>query len=237
MPLPINPRKIVIFSGAGISAESEIKTFRDNDGLWAERDPMEIASIKAWNETPEAVIDFHNERLIEVQKAEPNAAHLALAELEEHFEVVIVTQNVDDLHERAGSTNVLHLHGSVTEVYPDGNPKAVIQRGFKPLEYSLSSEGEILRPNIVLFGELIHHDLEAVNHLQTAGRVMVVGTSLSVYPAAGMLKKTRFNAERVIVALEVDKKPYGFDFIRGKAGINVPYLVNRWIKEGPRKLT
>jgi len=186
---------------------------------------------------PEAVIDFHNERLIEVQKAEPNAAHLALAELEEHFEVVIVTQNVDDLHERAGSTNVLHLHGSVTEVYPDGNPKAVIQRGFKPLEYSLSSEGEILRPNIVLFGELIYHDLEAVNHLQTAGRVMVVGTSLSVYPAAGMLKKTRFNAERVIVALEIDKKPYGFDFIRGKAGINVPHLVNRWIKEGPRKLT
>ena len=102
MSLPISVNKIVVFSGAGISAESGIKTFRDRDGLWEKRDPMKIASIEAWANTPESVIDFHNERLIEVEKAEPNAAHLALAQLEEFFEVVIITQNVDDLHERAG---------------------------------------------------------------------------------------------------------------------------------------
>ena len=237
MPLPISANKIVVFSGAGISAESGIKTFRDHDGLWEKRDPMKIASVEAWENTPEAVIDFHNERLIEVEKAEPNAAHLALAQLEEFFEVVIITQNVDDLHERAGSSKVMHLHGSVTEVYTDGDPSSVVKRGFEPLSYETHSKDKQLRPNIVLFGEPINHHDEALEHLQTAARVLVVGTSLAVQPAAGMLKKTRFRAERVIVSLEVDNKPFGFDFMRGEAGELVPFLANRWINEGPKKLT
>jgi len=237
MSQPIDGNKIVVFSGAGISAESGIKTFRDNNGLWEDRDPMKIASVEAWNRTPEDVIDFHNERLREVERADPNSAHLAISSLEEHFEVIVVTQNVDDLHERSGSSKVYHLHGAVTQVYPDGKPLEVINRGFKPISIGEMSEGRQLRPNVVLFGEDIHHYDVCLEHIRTAGRVLVVGTSLAVYPAAGMLKKARYKTDKIIVSLEIDKKPFGFNFVRGKAGEQVPMLVDRWISEGAKNFT
>jgi len=237
MATVINPHKIVVFTGAGISAESGIKTFRDKDGLWVDRNPMKIASVQAWLESPEDVIDFHNLRLIEVEKAQPNLAHLAVKELEAHFEVVVITQNVDDLHEKAGSTEVIHLHGMVTEVYPDGEPSRVSKRGYEPLSVGETDDyGRQLRPNIVLFGEEVYRHEEALNHIREAGRVLVVGTSLSVEPAAGMLKKSRFKADRVIVSHQINKKPYGFDFLKGNATSLVPFLVKKWISQGDRVL-
>ena len=234
MSAPINPNKIVIFSGAGISAESGIKTFRDKDGLWVNKDPMKMASVEAWKSNPNEVIKFHNERLAEIEKAKPNMAHISVAELEQHFEVVVITQNVDDLHERAGSSNVIHLHGSETQVYPDGNPEEVQVRGYKPIELDEHLDGNLIRPNVVLFGEKIHHYQESVEHMKTAARVMVVGTSLAVEPAASLLKKSRFHADRCIVSLKIEQKPYGFNFIQGNATDWVPHLVKKWIQQGPK---
>ena len=234
MPPSINAHKIVIFTGAGISAESGIKTFRGDDGLWLDKDPMETASVKAWKSDPNKVIEFHNQRLVEIEKAQPNIAHTSLADLEKHFEVVIITQNVDNLHERAGSSNVIHLHGSETEVYPDGSPELVEHRGYRPISLDEQQNGKLLRPNVVLFGEEIHHYREAVEHMKTAARILVVGTSLAVEPAASILKKSRFHAERVIISLKIEQKPYGFKFINGKAGEWVPHLTNKWIAAGPK---
>ena len=233
MPHLINPNKIVIFTGAGISAESGIKTFRDDDGLWVNKNPMDIASREAWETTPHKVVEFHNQRLAEIERAQPNIAHTSLVELEKYFEVIVITQNVDDLHERAGSSNVIHLHGSETEVYPDGSPELVEYRGYKPITLNESINGKRIRPKVVLFGEHIHHQGKAMEHMKTAGRVLVVGTSLAVEPAASLLKKTRFRANRTIISLKIEKKPYGFKFIKGKAGEWVPHFTKKWIKEGP----
>ena len=236
----INPNKLVVFSGAGISAESGIPTFRGNGGLWAGRDPIEIASAEAWAQHPDEVIAFHNERLKELERASPNPAHLAIAEYEDWLEqtpqnaegkpeLVVITQNVDNLHERAGSKNVIHLHGCVTQVRLETQAQTIIERGFKPLAPGeTDTNGQTLRPNIVLFGEDIHHYSEAAQHLAEAGRVLVVGTSLTVQPAAGLLKKSRFQAEKVIVSLEIDKKPFGFKFLRGAATLLVPEILNGW---------
>lgn len=234
---PIDVHKIVVFSGAGISAESGIKTFRDKDGLWNNLDPMKFASVEAWRDTPQNVIEFHNQRLEQIKNAQPNPAHIAIAELDKHFNVIVITQNVDDLHERGGSSNVFHVHGSVTEVYPDGKPEHILHRGYEPIRFGDQVLGRQLRPNIVLFGENIYHHEVALEHIETAGRILVVGTSLSVFPAAGMIKAARFQAEKIIVNLEVDNKPFGFQILRDKAGARVPQIANRWISEGPRKLS
>ncbi|GAA5495898.1 NAD-dependent protein deacylase Sir2 [Rubritalea halochordaticola] len=231
----INPNKIVIFTGAGISAESGIMTFRDKDGHWAKMDPMKVVSTEAWDSNPQALIDFHNARLATIEKAQPNAAHLALRDLEEKYEVIVVTQNVDDLHERAGSSKILHLHGIVTEVFPDGCRERAVYRGYEPLSLEERDPyGRPFRPNTVLFGEQILHCEEAIEAIADAGKILVVGTSLAVYPAAGLLNKASFHAEKIIVSHEVESVPYGYEFIRGDATVQVPFLVRKWLSEAKR---
>lgn len=207
-------------------------TFRDKGGLWAKMDPMKIVSTEAWQSNPQALIDFHNARLATIAAAEPNAAHLAVRDLEERYEVVVITQNVDDLHERAGSSRILHLHGTVTEVFPDGHRERAVHRGYQPLALGDTDEhGLQLRPNTVLFGEEILHYEEAVEEIRDAGKILVVGTSLAVFPAAGILDKASYHAEKIIVSHEIDHRPYGFEFLRGNATVQVPYLTRKWLGE------
>lgn len=228
----LNPDKIVVFTGAGISAESGIPTFRGKDGLWRGIDPMLAASIDALERDPELVMEFYSERFAGVRNAEPNAAHLAVTELENDFEVIVITQNVDDLHERADSSNVIHLHGCMTEVRAMGTTEPVHQRGLEPLKIGdVDEHGRQLRPNIVLFGEAMMHGELASEHLSTAGRVLVIGTSLAVYPAAGLLTDARRDAEKVLIAHEVETLPRGFRFMRGNATHLVPQITAEWRRQ------
>lgn len=182
-------KKIVVLTGAGISAESGIATFRASDGLWESHRVEDVASPEGWARNPALVQEFYNQRRAAANKAQPNAGHRALVELEQAYEVVIITQNVDDLHERAGSSRVIHLHGKLNEarssryeelVYPLGD-KDRIEMG------ELCERGHQLRPNIVWFGEAVPLIEWAAQHTATADLMLVVGTSLQVYPAAGLL--------------------------------------------------
>ncbi|HKK61074.1 MAG TPA: NAD-dependent deacylase [Bacteroidales bacterium] len=184
--------KLVVLTGSGISAESGIKTFRDNGGLWEEFDVTEVASPKAWEHNRSLVMRFYNERRKALLEANPNGAHFALAELEKKFDVQIITQNVDDLHERAGSSNVLHLHGELKKVRCPVNEQEIYELdGWELKEGSLSKGGHQLRPHIVWFGEAVPAMEKAVPLVNEADIFLVVGTSLNVYPAAGLINYTR----------------------------------------------
>ena len=180
-------KKLVVLTGAGISAESGLKTFRDSDGLWEGYDIYEVASPSGWKKDPTKVLDFYNMRRKDVALAKPNAAHLGLATLEKYFEVFIITQNIDDLHERSGSTNVLHLHGEIFKMRSDLNInisyeiKGDIQIG------DFATDGGQLRPFIVWFDEPVPLIEKAADMVSTADIFVVIGTSLAVYPAAGLL--------------------------------------------------
>lgn len=196
-------KKIVILTGAGISAESGIKTFRDADGLWEGHDIMEVASPIGWNKNPELVLDFYNKRRAQLLSVKPNKAHEILAELEEHFDIHIITQNVDDLHERAGSNKVIHLHGELLKVKSISNENFVLdwKHDLKLGDFDL--EGNQLRPHIVWFGEdvpMIEHAIEIV---ETADILIIIGTSLQVYPAAGLMNYVNHN----ILVYYIDPKP------------------------------
>jgi NAD-dependent deacetylase len=181
-------KKLVVLTGAGISAESGIRTFRDMGGLWEEYDVMEVASPEAWRKNPALVQRFYNERITQLSKVEPNAGHIALANAEKHFDVHIITQNVDNLHERAGSTKVLHLHGELTKVRSTKYSELIYEIGYKDIEMGeLCEKGEQLRPHIVWFGEAVPAIEEAAYIASQADIFAVVGTSLNVYPAAGLL--------------------------------------------------
>lgn len=226
--------KIVVFSGAGVSAESGLQTFRDSNGLWENFRVEDVASPEGWATNPDMVLDFYNKRRQQAAQAEPNKAHLAIAKLEEKFDVVTVTQNVDDLHERAGSTNVIHVHGQLNKARSTGDSSLVYDIGDKDILLGdVCEAGNQLRPHIVWFGEDIQNYQESRVELKEANKVLVVGTSLTVYPAASLLKKARHRAEKVIVALEIEKKPYGYDFIRGKATELVPHIVDTWLLGRP----
>jgi len=229
----VQPKKIVVLSGSGVSAESGLPTFRDAKGLWNTYSWQELASPEGWRKHPEAVLAFYNERRAKAWQAQPNVAHLAIASLESAYEVVIVTQNVDALHERAGSSNVLHVHGQLayargtSEPEPrryriDGEPIAMGQ---------LCEDGTQLRPDIVWFGEAVQHFDEAELHVATAARVLVVGTSLTVNPAASLVRYADRSAQKVLVALDMEDVPHGFTFLQGKATDVVPALVARWLHE------
>jgi len=182
-----NKKHIVVLSGAGISAESGLKTFRDSDGLWNGYDVYEVASPQGWARNPQLVLDFYNARRRDVAAALPNAAHVGLAELEQDFKVTIVTQNIDDLHERAGSTNVLHLHGEIFKMRSITSEDAVFEiRGDINLG-DIAADGGQLRPHIVWFGEAVPMMEEAAALLHNCDYFVVVGTSLQVYPAASLL--------------------------------------------------
>ena len=184
----MNKKHIVVLTGAGISAESGLKTFRDSDGLWNGYDVYEVASPLGWEKNPEMVLNFYNDRRRDVAAAKPNAAHTGLASLEKDFDVTIITQNIDDLHERAGSTRVVHLHGqiflmrSVKDDLLISEIKGDIKVG------DTADDGGQLRPNIVWFGEAVPMMEKAVAIIQDCDYFVVVGTSLQVYPAASLLE-------------------------------------------------
>jgi NAD-dependent deacetylase len=181
-------KKIVVLTGAGISAESGIRTFRDADGLWNSYRIEEVASPVAWERDPQLVLDFYNMRRKQLYEVEPNEAHRALAELEKQFEVQVITQNVDDLHERAGSTKVLHLHGELKKVRSTVDPDIVMElEGWELKLGDLCPKGSQLRPHIVWFGEPVPNIQIAAEMVSKAEILLVIGTSLKVYPAAGLL--------------------------------------------------
>jgi len=180
--------RLVILSGAGMSAESGIRTFRDMNGLWEEYDVMEVASIEAWYKHPELLLSFYNDRRKQMIESKPNQGHLLLAELEKIFDVQIITQNVDDLHERAGSTHVLHLHGELTKARSSIDPSLIYKLDNPEMKMGDKCEkGSQLRPHIVWFGEEVPAMAEAVPIVESADYLCVIGTSLNVYPAAGLI--------------------------------------------------
>lgn len=193
-------QKIVVLTGAGISAESGIATFRGSGGLWEGHDIMEVASPEGWTKNPELVLEFYNLRRADAFKAEPNAAHKALAKLEEKYDVQIVTQNVDNLHERGGSSKVLHLHGEITKVRSIRHPELVYDIGNKAIKLGdLCDKGAQLRPHIVWFGEAVPMIEKALMHAHDADMFMVIGTSMAVYPAASLIHYVDANASKYLI--------------------------------------
>lgn len=180
-------KKLVVLSGAGVSAESGIKTFRDAGGLWEGHNVMEVASPEGWRKNPALVLDFYNKRRQQLFEVVPNKAHTIIAELENHFDVTVITQNVDDLHERAGSTNVLHLHGELLKARSVNNEFDIVECTGDINEGDLHTDGHQLRPHIVWFGEAVPAIPEAINIVEKADYLIIIGTSLQVYPAAGLI--------------------------------------------------
>lgn len=181
-------RKLVVLTGAGISAESGLRTFRDMGGLWEEYDIMEVASYEGWEQNPELVLKFYNDRRKQLKDVEPNQGHLALGLAEKYFDIHIITQNVDNLHERAGSTKILHLHGELTKVESSIDSTLIHDIGYADLNLGdKCAKGSQLRPHIVWFGEAVPAMVEAIRITRQAEIFAVVGTSLNVYPAAGLL--------------------------------------------------
>jgi len=197
-------KKLVILSGAGMSQESGIRTFRDSDGLWEEYDVREVATPQGWAKNPELVMRFYNERRKQLLETKPNSGHTGLAELEKLFEVQIITQNIDDLHERAGSTNVLHLHGELKKARSTVDENLIYDIDGWELKFGDRCEkGSQLRPHIVWFGEAVPAIEEAMQIVQKADIFVVIGTSLNVYPAAGLINYVR----RGVPIFLIDPKP------------------------------
>jgi len=195
-------KKLIVLTGAGISAESGLKTFRDSDGLWEGYEVSEVATPGAWKRNPQLVLDFYNMRRKNVLDAVPNGAHLGLAELENEFDVFIITQNIDDLHERAGSKNVMHLHGEILKMRSERNIELIYEIK-NDIQYGdLAQDGNQLRPHIVWFEEAVPMIENAIQWVQIADIFVVVGTSLVVYPAAGLINYASPSIPKFII----DKK-------------------------------
>ncbi len=180
-------KHIVVLTGAGMSAESGVKTFRDHDGLWEGHDVMKVASPQGFLENPELVLDFYNKRRRQLLEAKPNSAHIDLAKLENKYKVSIITQNVDDLHERAGSTNVLHLHGELLKVRSTFDKTDIKEWKTDLVLGDLCNKGYQLRPHIVWFGEDVPMINKAIEVCETADILIIIGTSMQVYPAASLM--------------------------------------------------
>ena len=193
-------KKVVVLTGAGVSAESGIPTFRDADGLWEGHDVMEVASPEGWRKNRELVLDFYNQRRKKALEVKPNRGHEILAELEQHFDVTIVTQNVDNLHERAGSTKVIHLHGSLFESRSTLDETLVYPiKGWELKLGDKCEKGSQLRPNIVWFGEMVPMMEVAAKHASQAEIFLVVGTSMVVYPAASLINYVPWETLKYLV--------------------------------------
>jgi NAD-dependent deacetylase len=221
-------KKIVILTGAGISAESGLKTFRDSDGLWEGYNIEDVATPEAWEHNPVLVQQFYNERRKSVLEAKPNAAHFALAELEKQYEVTIITQNIDDLHERAGSTNVLHLHGVITRSQSSVNPKLTYPiDGWEIKMGELCELGSQLRAHVVWFGEDVPMIGKAAEICTQADLFILIGSSLAVYPAAGLVNYVPREVPKYIVDPKIPDMQTGrlFTRIAAKASVGVPQLV------------
>ena len=197
--------KLIVLTGAGISAESGLRTFRDSDGLWEGYNVEDVATPRAWRKNPQLVLDFYNERRKNVANAQPNAAHIGLADLEENFDVHVITQNIDDLHERAGSSNVLHLHGQIFNMCSEVDRSCVTEIRGDIKMGDLTEKGHQFRPDIVWFEEPVPMIEKAMLLAMKADIFVVVGTSLQVYPAAGLVQYAPAHAPIYII----DKKiPY-----------------------------
>ncbi len=204
-------KHLVILTGAGVSAESGFATFRDTGGLWEQYNVNDVASIEGWYRNRKLVLEFYNQRRAQLKDAKPNAAHVAMAELEKDFRVDVITQNVDNLHERAGSTRVLHLHGELTKVRPENgiydrteSEAEVIDVGYRPVILGdLAPNGSQLRPHIVFFGEAVPNISKAIDLVEQADILLIVGSSLQVYPAAGLYRYARNDCPIYVI----DPKP------------------------------
>ena len=221
-------KKLVVLTGAGISAESGIKTFRDSGGLWEQHDVMDVASIDGWYRNPSLVLEFYNQRRKQLESAHPNRAHVLLAELEKDFDVQIITQNVDNLHERAGSRHVLHLHGELTKVRSSkstAHVEDIVYREIHPGD--LCADGSQLRPHIVWFGEAVPLIEEAERLVSEADIFAVIGTSLHVYPAADLVTSLPQEARAFLIDPNTvaRKLPKQFTVIKENATVGVERMI------------
>jgi len=226
-------KKLVVLSGAGMSQESGLKTFRDMGGLWENYDVNDVASIDGWYRNPELVMNFYNQRRKHLYEVEPNAAHYALVELEKKFNVQIITQNVDDLHERAGSKNVMHLHGELKKVRSTVDDNLIYElKSWELKKGDLCEKGSQLRPHIVWFGEAVPQIVPASRLAEKADIFMVIGTSMNVYPAAGLLSHAPSSSIKYLIDPNAKDNYYvrNLNIIREKAGIGVPLLVEELLK-------
>ncbi|PKA96675.1 NAD-dependent deacetylase [Flavobacteriaceae bacterium MAR_2009_75] len=228
-------KKITVLTGAGVSAESGINTFRDADGFWEGHDVMEVASPQGFHKNPELVLNFYNERRRQLPQVQPNKAHIALADLENGFDVTIITQNVDDLHERGGSSNVVHLHGELLKVRSTGDESCVLDWADDLILGNLCSKGHQLRPHIVWFGEEVPM-LEKAVHITAASDILIIiGTSMQVYPAAGLVDYAKPGTPIYFIDPKPSVSKNDFDnlkIIPKKAAEGVPELVHELLKLG-----
>ena len=222
-------KRLVVLTGAGISAESGIQTFRDSDGLWEQYRIEDVATLEAWERNPELVQQFYNERRAQLYRAEPNPGHIALAEAQEHFDVQIITQNIDDLHERAGSKHVLHLHGELKKSRSSINPNLIYDIEGTELRMGecAKDDGSQLRPHIVWFGEPVPNLTPAIELVQSADFFAVVGSSLNVYPAAGLIQYTQSQVPLYLVDPKSVSAPTTrkVHFIKAPASQGVPQMI------------
>jgi NAD-dependent protein deacetylase/lipoamidase len=237
MPKPsIRDCKIVVLSGAGISAESGLPTFRDHNGLWHNHSIYDVATPEGWAANPELVLEFYNERRAQAAAALPNPAHQAVAELERCFEVVVITQNIDDLHEKAGSSCVIHVHGELSKARSTIDPDLTYPIGDAPIRIGdQCAKGSQLRPHVVWFGEEVLMFEQSLQHIMTAGKVLVVGTSLTVFPIAGLVRRARHDAEKLLVSLEIEERPFGYKWMRGRAADILPPIAAGWLADALKR--
>lgn len=224
-------QKFVVLSGAGISKESGIPTFRDNNGLWKQYRFEEVASPEAWRSDPALVLEFYNFRRKIVRNSKPNYAHIALAELEKKFDVIIITQNVDDLHERAGSKNIIHLHGEIMKARSTTNPEIIIDLDSDELNIGDKCPlGSQLRPHIVWFGEHVPNIDKAIEIIKTADIFLVIGTGLQVYPAAGLIKYTTKKCKNFLIDPGAEfELPENFIHIKSTAVEGMKILIEKYL--------
>lgn len=227
-------RKVVVLTGAGMSADSGLKTFRDSDGLWEGHDVRKVATPQAWKRNPQEVLEFYNARRDQAHKAKPNEGHKALAKLEEKFDVTIITQNVDSLHERAGSSDVLHLHGQLSKVRSTEDESLIYDIGGDAIQMGdTADDGAQLRPHVVWFGEMVPNMEKAAQIVPHAEILIVIGTSLVVYPAASLTDYARQSIPKYIID---PNKPELYDdtdweHLEERAAVGTPKLVERLMQE------
>lgn len=225
--------KVVVLTGAGMSADSGLKTFRDSDGLWEGHDIQEVATPRAWQNNKELVLDFYNERRAQAHSVKPNKGHKALANLEEEYDVIIITQNVDSLHERAGSSDVLHLHGELSKVRSEQDSSLIYDIGGASIELGDTAEdGAQLRPHVVWFGEAVPNMMKASQIVPEADHLIVIGTSLVVYPAAGLVDLVPPDIPKYVVDPDTPELTNNREWIhyQERAATGTPKLVSELLE-------
>ena len=222
-------KKIIVFSGAGISAESGLKTFRDSDGLWENYDLTEVATPEAWEKDQKMVLEFYNMRRKQVINASPNKSHISLVKLEEKYDVEIITQNIDDLHERAGSSKVMHLHGEILKSRSTANDEQYQIEGANLNFGDTCKDDSQLRPDVVWFGEPVPKMVEAMELCKNADILIIIGTSLTVYPAANIVDFVPDNCEKYLIDPKniLNNSIKNLTIIKENASIGIPQLTDK----------